>query len=156
LLTIVFDAFKGKWYAHQPVEVQPPHQPLSDKRGFVDVGVINLLTFVVEGDRQAIAYSGRPALSDWWFLSKKIDRLKSVAKVMNQKESTNLIRRLYRRRRLRFRQYVGTIVRRAIEDLWVRGVAKIVIGDLTGILGNTAEDGSPTRCDITSGAIGIS
>ena len=137
LLTITYDEIKHKWYAHQPVEVQPPHQPLFDKRAYVDLGIINLLTIVVEGNRQAIAYSGRPALSDWWFLSKKIDKLKSLAKLMNQRESTLQVRRLFRNRRLRFRQYVRTIVRRAIHDLWTRGVAKIVLGDLTGILGNT-------------------
>jgi len=83
LLTIKYDAIKSKWYGHQPVEIQPPHQPLSEKRAFIDIGVINLLTVLVDGDRQAIMYSGRLALSDWWFLSKRIDRLKSVAKEMN-------------------------------------------------------------------------
>lgn len=137
LLTIKYDPIKGKWYAYQPVEVKSPSQPLSKKSAYVDVGVINLLTIAVEGERQPVAYSGRHALSDWWYLSHKIDRLKSLAKTLNYRESTHQVRRLFRRRRLRFRQYVHTVVRRAVEDLWLRGVAKIVIGDLTGILGNT-------------------
>ncbi len=37
----------------------------------------------------------------------------------------------------RMRQYVNTIVRRAIKDLWKRGVSALVIGDLTGILTNS-------------------
>ncbi|MDP6493925.1 MAG: transposase, partial [Dehalococcoidia bacterium] len=36
-------------------------------------------------------------------------------------------------RKLRFRQYVNTIVRRAVERLWQEGVCEIVTGDLTGI-----------------------
>jgi putative transposase len=137
LLTIKYDSINGKWYAYQPVEVNSPYQPLSDKRAYVDVGVINLLTIVVEGERQPVAYSGRPALADWWYLSHKIDRLKSLAKTMNNRESTQQMRRLFRRRRLRFRQYVSTVVRRAVKDLWGHGVALIVVGNLNGILGNT-------------------
>ena len=138
MLTIQFDCIRGKWYAKQPVEVKPPHQPLSDKRAYVDLGVINLLTIAVEGNRQIRAYSGRPALADWWFHSKKIDRLKALAKSNNNRESTQQVRRLFRRRKLRFRQYVKTIVRRAVQDVWMQGVVTIVVGDLTGILENTS------------------
>lgn len=136
LLTIKYDAMKNKWYTRQPVEVEPPHQPLANRRAYIDVGVINLLTIAIEGEQQTLAYSGRPALSDWWYLSKKIDRLKSLVKTMNNQESTNQIRRLYRRRRLRFRHYVNTIVRRAVEYLWQLGCSTIFAGDLTGILAN--------------------
>lgn len=137
LLTIKYDAVRKKWYAHQPVEVESPHQPLSNRRAYVDVGVINLLTIALEREQLTLAYSRRPALSDWCYLSKKIDRLKSVAKTMNKQKSTIRIRRLFRRRKLRFRNYVNTIVRRAIEDLWQLGISTIVVGDITGILANT-------------------
>lgn len=136
LLTIKFDAIKNKWYARQPVEVAPPHQPLSNQRAYVDLGVINLLTIAMEGAQRSKAYSGRSALSDWWYLSKKISGLKSVAKVTNKRNSTIRIRRLFRRRRRRYRQYVNTMVRRAVVDMWQQGVSTIVVGNLTGILAN--------------------
>ena len=136
LLTIAYDAVKGRWYARQPVEVKPPHQPLSNRRAFIDLGIINLLSIAVEGEQQSIVYSGRPALSDWWYISKKIQRLKSIARTVNKRESTIQIRRLHRKRRCRYHQYVNTIVRRAVEYVWYRGVSKLVVGDLRGILAN--------------------
>ena len=135
-LIIKYDAITGKWYARQPVEVEPPHQPLSNRRAYIDLGVINLLTIAVDGERQTFAYSGRSALADWWYLSHRINHLKSLAKRMNNRESTLEVRRLFRLRRLRLRQYVNTIVRCAIENVWTHGVSKLVMGDLTGILTN--------------------
>ncbi|HID60717.1 MAG TPA: hypothetical protein EYP46_02520 [Hadesarchaea archaeon] len=40
---------------------------------------------------------------------------------------------MFRRRTLRFRQYVNTSVRRAIERLWREGISEIVVGDLKDI-----------------------
>ncbi len=136
LLTLIYDSVRQKWYARQAVEVEPPHQPLSNKRAYVDLGVLELLTIVVDGERQAFAYSGRPALADWWYLSHRIDGLKSVATETNGKRSTKRIQMLFRRRTRRFRQHVNTAVRRAIERLWQEGVSEIVAGDLKDIRTN--------------------
>lgn len=136
LLTLIYDETKNRWYARQSVEVEPPHQPLSDKRAYVDLGVLNLMTVVVDGGRQALAYSGRHVLADWWYLSHRIDKLKSVAMQTNGKRSTNRVQALFRRRTLRLRQHVNTAVRRAIERLWWEGVSKIVMGDLKNIRAN--------------------
>jgi len=133
LLTLVYDSVRRKWYARQAVEVEPPHQPLSDKRAYVDLGVLELLTVVVDGERQALAYSGRPALADWWYLSHRINGLKSIAAKTNGKPSTKQVRAMFKRRTLRFRQHVNTAVRRAIERLWQEGVSEIVVGDLKDI-----------------------
>ena len=133
LLTLIYDSVKRRWYARQSVEVEPPHQPLSLKRAYVDLGVLNLMTVVVDGEKQALAYSGRPALADWWYLSHRIDGLKSVAMETNGKRSTKQIRALFRRRTLRFRQHVNTAVRRAVERLWQEGGSEIVVGDLRDI-----------------------
>ncbi|MHA2427765.1 MAG: RNA-guided endonuclease InsQ/TnpB family protein [Candidatus Hermodarchaeia archaeon] len=137
-LTIQFDAVANKWYARQPVEVIPPHQPLSNRRAYVDLGVINLLTIAMDGEHHTWTYSGRPALADWWYLSRRIDRLKSVSKTVNGRESTQRIRRIFRRRQLRFRYYVNVVVRHAMRTLWSCGVSVIVMGNLTGILERTS------------------
>jgi len=132
LLTLIYDSVMQKWYAKQAVEVEPLHQPLLDKRAYVDLGVLELLTVVVDGERQALAYSGKLALADWWYFSHRIDRLKSTA-VENDKYTTKLIRTLFRRRTLRFRQHVNTSVRKAVAQLWQEGVSEIVMGDIRGI-----------------------
>ena len=132
-LTLIYDSVRRKWYARQSVEVEPPHQPLSDKRAYVDLGVLELLTSVADGEKQALAYSGRRALADWWYLSHRIDGLKSVATETNGKRSTRQIRVLFRRRTLRFRQHVNTAVRRAVERFWRAGVSEITVGDLKDI-----------------------
>lgn len=133
LLTLIYDSVRGKWYARQSVEVKPSHQPLSSRRAYVDLGVLELLTVAVDGERQALAYSGRRALADWWYLSHRIDRLKSMAAETNGRRTTKRIRVVFRQRILRFRQYVNTVVRRAIERLWQEGVSEIVVGDLKDI-----------------------
>ena len=138
LLTLIYDSVRRRWYARQSVEVEPPHQPLSDKRAYVDLGVLELLTVVVDGERQALAYSGRRALADWWYLSHRIDGLKSIAAKTNGKRNTKRIRALFRRRTLRFRQHVNTVVRRAIERLWRDGVSEIVVGNLKNIRTNVS------------------
>lgn len=102
----------------------------------MDLGVLELLTVVVDGEKQALAYSGRSALANWWYLSHRIDGLKSVAMGTNGKRGTKRVRMLFRRRTLRFRQHVNTAVRRAIERLWREGVSEIVAGDLKDIRAN--------------------
>ena len=144
LLTIIHDKVRGKWYARQSVEVKPLHKPLSKKRAYIDLGVLELITVVVDGEKQANAYSGRPALADWWYVSHRIDELKSVAKETNGKRTTKQVRSLYKRRTLRFRQYVNTAVRWAVERLWRSGVAKIYVGDLKDI-GTNVKGGRKTN-----------
>jgi len=54
----------GSWYAFQPVEVKPLHQPIGDKRAYCDLGVVNLVTALIEEDKQATIYSGKTLLAD--------------------------------------------------------------------------------------------
>jgi len=121
MLTLIYDQVKGKWYAKQTVEVEPLHQPLSDKRAYMDLGILNLMTVVVDEERQALAYSGRPALADWWYLSHRMSGLQSTAAKLNGRKTTRRTQILTRRRALRFKQYVNTAIRRAIEGLWQKG-----------------------------------
>ncbi len=72
-LEIFYDDLTGRWYAHQSVEVDQPSRTASPKRrAFVDLGVNNIITAWIEGERQPIAFSGKPLLSDWWYWTKKI------------------------------------------------------------------------------------
>jgi putative transposase len=136
LLTLAYDPVRQKWYARQSVEINPLHQPLSDKRAYLDLGILELVTVAADGWRQTLAYSGRQALADWWYLSHRIDELKSQAAETNGRRTTRQIQVLFRRRTLRFRQRVNTAVRRAIDLLWREGVSEIVVGDLKNIRAN--------------------
>ena len=37
-LEIVYADLSGQWYAYQPVEVQPLHQPIGNKKAYCDLG----------------------------------------------------------------------------------------------------------------------
>ncbi|MFQ6086301.1 MAG: RNA-guided endonuclease TnpB family protein, partial [Candidatus Bathyarchaeia archaeon] len=71
-LEVVKDELSGKWYAHIPVEVewQPPSRTGADKKASLDLGICNLATLHVEGERPVI-YSGRAVLSDWVYHTKR-------------------------------------------------------------------------------------
>ena len=133
-LEIYYDELEGRWYGHQSitVEIQPRHTT-SPKRAFVDLGVINIITAWIEGDIQPIAFSGRPLLADWYYWSNKISHYQSIAKKVNGKNTTRRIKKLYRRRKRRFRDRINKIVKKFIDICVAENVSEIVCGDLRGL-----------------------
>jgi len=133
-LEIYYDELTGRWYGHQSVSViiQPRHTT-SPKRAFVDLGVINIITAWVEDEIQPIAFSGRPLLADWYYWSNKISYYQSIAKKVNGKDTTRRIKRLYRKRKRRFRDRINKIVKKFIDICVSKNVSEIVCGDLRGI-----------------------
>ncbi len=135
-LEIFYDDLTGRWYAYQSVEVNQPRHTISPKRAFVDLGVINIITAWIEGERQPIAFSGKSILADWWYWSKKIAHYQSIAMKMNKSYTTKRIRKYYRKRQLRFRHAVNTIVHKFVKLCYEKGVTEIVAGDVSGIREN--------------------
>jgi len=136
-LEIFYDDLTGRWYAYQSVEVDQPRRTTSpEKRAFVDLGVVNIITAWIEGERQPIAFSGKPLLADWWYWTKKIAYYQSIAMKVNGKYTTKRIRKLYRKRQLRFRHAVNTITHRFIKLCYEKGVSEIIVGDVRGIRQN--------------------
>jgi putative transposase len=135
-LEIRYDKQKGKWYAHQAVETRPILLPTGGKRAYVDIGVKYPICGLIEGDTSAIAYSGASPLSDWWYHNRRIAGEKGRLETVNKRKTSKELRRLYRRRRLRFRQAVNEVVRDFVERCYFAGVSEIVAGDLTGIREN--------------------
>ena len=137
-LEIYYDHISKRWYACQPVECEPLHQPIGNKKVHVDLGVINLLATHIDEDfrERAIIYSGRPLLSDWWYWTNKISEIQSELKKVNGKDSSKRMSCTYQKRKRRFRQSVNTIVYRFVEDCWKKGVLEIVVGDVRGIREN--------------------
>ena len=102
----------------------------------MDLGVVNILTAWIEGERQPIAFSGRGLLSDWWYWSKRIAKHQSQLKRVNGKNSSKRLRKLFRKRKLRFRHAVNTIISRFLRLCFSKGVGEIVVGDVTHIRDN--------------------
>ena len=135
-LEIFYDDLTGRWYAYQSVEVDQPSATSPEKRAFVDLGVINIITAWIKGERQTIAFSGKPLLADWWYLTRKIAYYQSIAKKANGVDTTKRIRKYYRKRKLRFRHAINTIVFRFVKLCYERGVTEIIVGDVRGIRQN--------------------
>ena len=109
-LEIVYDTLSGRWICYMPVEVeQPLHQPMGDKIAYIDLGVVNLMTYWIEGKERAEIYSDRCILSDWWYWTGKIAQHQSELK-KTVKHSSERLRRMYRKRKRRFRHVVNTII----------------------------------------------
>jgi len=144
-LEIYYDELTGRWYGHQSVTVNiRPKHTIPPRRAFVDLGVINIITSWIEGDIQPIAFSGRPLLADWYYWSNKISYYQSIAKKVNGKDATRRIKKLYRKRKRRFRDRISKIVRKFIDICISKNVSEIVCGDLRGIRDNCGK-GSGSR-----------
>ena len=100
------------------------------------MGVLNIITAWIEGEKQCIAFSGKQLLSDWWYWSRKISRYQSQLKRVNGRNTSERLRKLYRKRKLRFRHAVNTIVFRFVKLCFSRGVGEIVVGDVSHIREN--------------------
>ena len=135
-LEILHDDLTKSWHAFMPVSVNPMQQPKGNKRAYCDLGVVNLITAWIEKDEKAVIYSGRPLLSDWWYLTNRIAEHQSELKEINNKYTSQRLRKLHRKRKRRFRHAVNMLVHRFVKDCWEKGVSKIVMGDLNGIRNN--------------------
>jgi putative transposase len=141
-LEIFYDDLTGRWYAYQSVEVNQPRRTISpEKRAFVDLGVVNTLTAWIEGERQPIAFSGKTLLADWWYWTRKIAHYQSIAKKVNGVNTTKRIRKYYRKRQLRFRLAVNTIIYRFVKLCYEKEVTEIIVGDVSGIRQNNDKNG---------------
>ena len=133
-LEIYYDELTGRWYGHQTVFVYiRPKHTTSPRRAFVDLGVINIITAWIDGNVEPIAFSGRPLLADWHYWSNKISYYQSIAKKVNGKNTTKRIKKLYRKRKRRFRDRINKIVKKFIDICIAENVTEIVCGDLRGI-----------------------
>ncbi|MDK2795577.1 MAG: putative transposase [Archaeoglobaceae archaeon] len=135
-LEIFYDDLSGKWYAHESVEVNQQGHTIFPKKAFVDLGVVNIITAWIEGERRAVAFSGKSLLSDWWYWTKKISEYQSIAMKVNGKKTTRRIRKLYRKRQLRFRHAINTIIHRFVELCYEKKVGEIIVGSVNGIREN--------------------
>ncbi|MHA1685941.1 MAG: RNA-guided endonuclease InsQ/TnpB family protein, partial [Candidatus Heimdallarchaeaceae archaeon] len=64
-LEIVYDELKKSWYAFQPVEVEPLHQPLGNKKAYCGLGVRVIVMSNIGG--KVIGYNGNSLSAEWWY-----------------------------------------------------------------------------------------
>ena len=127
-LEIFYDDLTGRWYAYQSVEVkhdQPGRATSSEKRAFVDIGIVNIITAWIEGEELPITFSGKQILADWWYWTEKIAYYQSIA--------TKRIRKYYRKRQRRFKHAVNTVIYHFVRLCYEKGVTRIIVGDVRGI-----------------------
>jgi len=129
-LEVVKDEINGKWYAHIPVEVDTPLHRTSLKKASLDLGICNLATLYIQGEKPII-YSGRAVLSDWVYRTKKIAEKQS--KLQRRKHTSRQISISFRRRQRRLRHAVNSMLRSIFETLESKDIGELIIGDLTGI-----------------------
>ncbi len=135
-LEIFYDDLTGRWYAHQSVEIDQPRHTISPRKAFVDLGVMNIITAWIEGERQSIAFSGKPLLSDWWYWNHKISEHQSELKRVNDRNTSKHLRKLYRKRQRRFRHAINTIIHRFVKLCLEKNVSEIIVGDVSHIRDN--------------------
>ncbi len=154
-LEIRYDDLSSQWYAHMPVEVEKPlHQPIRNKkkkkRAYVDLGIINIITSWIEDEKRPEIYSGRSVLSDWWYWNGKIGEQQSNIERNGKRKTSKRLRRLFRKRKKRFRHVINTIIKRFVKNCWEKGVSEIVIGDVTNIRENGGRKGRKANAMINN------
>jgi len=88
-------AYPQLHHGHQTVFVYiKPRHTIPPRRAFVDLGVVNIIVAWIEGDVQPIAFSGRPLLADWYYWTNKISYYQSIAKRVNNKNTTRKIKKI--------------------------------------------------------------
>ena len=144
-LEIFYDDLTGRWYAYQSVKVDQPRHTTSStsstssstkRKAFVDLGITNIITAWIEGEKQSVAFSGKPLLADWWYWNHKISEHQSELKRVNDRSTSKHLRKLYRKRQRRFRHAIDTIIYRFVKLCFESGVSEIIVGDITHIRDN--------------------
>ena len=135
-LEIIYDEVDKVWRGFMTVKVEKPPPKGGKKSLYIDLGVINLATIWFEGLKQPIAFSGRTVLSDWWYWTKKIAEEKSRLAEVNEVKTSKRMKSLFRMRQRRFRHAVNTMIKQIVEDAYMLGVSKIMLGKLKGIRNN--------------------
>lgn len=117
-------------HAHIPVEVETPMNRTSQKKASLDLGICNLATLYIDGERPII-YSGRAVLSDWIYRTKKI--ASSQGKLPKRKHMSKQISIAFRKRQRRLRHAINSMLRDIFEVLDSKDIGELIIGDLNGI-----------------------
>jgi len=80
-----------------------------------------------------------------YYWSNKISYYQSIAKRVNGKDTTRRIKKLYCKRKRRFRDRINKIVKKFIDIRISKNVTEIICGDLKGIRENSRKENSSKK-----------
>ena len=125
------DIYGQRFYALHLIykkEVNPVIQS-DDKVTAIDLGVRNLATVVVEGEKQPLIFDGKILISKLRWFAKKTARIKSIIAEQGLKNCKRLARLVVKERNY-VKDYIHKISRWIVDLAKEKGVSRIVIGDL--------------------------
>ena len=135
-LEIHYDEPERKWRVFQPVTAKRLLSPKGSKTCYIDLGVRNLGTVLVDGLSKPIAFNSGNLLADWWYWTRRIAAHQTRLWKVNKRKTSKTLRRIYRKRQRRLKHAVDAFARKLVEDTYDLGVSRIVLGDLSRILLN--------------------
>ncbi|XRP96241.1 RNA-guided endonuclease InsQ/TnpB family protein [Methanocaldococcus sp. 16A] len=107
-----------------------PEKPKKEKVMAVDLGVKNLATTVIQGDKQPLIFDGKILLSKLRWFAKEIARVKSQIAEQGLKTCKQLSKLAVKERNY-INDYIHKISRGIVNLAKEKGVSKIVIGNLS-------------------------
>jgi len=107
------------------------NSPLASEEAALDVGANNLVACTTTPGQQYL-YEGRDLFARFHETTEEIARLQS--KLREGRDSSQRIRRLYRKRTRRRDHAQDALARDLLERLYAEGVATVYVGDLTDVL----------------------
>jgi putative transposase len=132
-LDLWYDETDGTFRASQPVTVSDDARaaPLADETAALDIGANNLVACTTSTGQQYL-YGGRELFARFRETTREIARLQS--KLPDGRDSSQRIRRLYRKRTRRRDHAQEGLCRDLLDRLYEEGVATVYIGGLTDVL----------------------
>ncbi|CAB3289947.1 transposase [Methanocaldococcus lauensis] len=112
-----------------------PKKPKEEKVMGIDLGVKNLATTVIQGEKQPLIFDGKILLSKLRWFAKEIARVKSQIAEQGLKTCKRLSKLAVKERNY-VNDYIHKISRWIVNLAKEKGVSKIVIGNLTNNFSN--------------------
>ena len=132
-LEIQYDEVEDTYRAYQPVTVDDSDldSPLASEEAALDLGANNLVACTTTTGEQYL-YDGEELFEQFRSTTEEIARLSS--KLPPERDTSQRIRRLYRKRSRRRTHAQKALIRDLVERLHDEGIATVYLGDLTGVI----------------------
>lgn len=134
-LELYYDDVSDQFRAIQPVTVADSRRdsPLAAETAALDVGANNLVACSTTTGTQLL-YGGRGLFARFRETTHEIAAYQSLVKRDEGRDTSERIRRLYRRRTRRRNHAMDALARDLMDRLYDEGVATVYVGDLTDVL----------------------
>jgi len=103
-----------------------PVKPLGNLVAGIDLGINNLFAVYVS-DGTSCLVNGRPLKAIAYYWQRKIAQYRSVL-AKHGLHTSKRLRRMFKKWKRQSKDYINKAVRKLVHTLWLKGVAKIVVG----------------------------